>query len=109
MLNRRVFMRHGLSLAAGWAIPKLAFGGIDIDRRGLAVQEARRRLGAAWLRQPSSLRTTLPDVSRAAPSDWADAVRADFVAGRITVLDGWILSLTECALCVAACEAGDRA
>ena len=61
---------------------------------------ASRAIGAAYLR--AHPRDTLADAHTAARlprPHLAARVREDFAAGRVVMLDGWMLSVTEARLC----------
>ncbi|MFO1068597.1 MAG: hypothetical protein U1E14_08745 [Geminicoccaceae bacterium] len=80
----------------------------------LADREAAARIGRAYLAtvgdtaaDPASLRRQLAAVLSPAGREvmrarLADAIRADFAASRTRLVDGWLLSETECRLCALA-------
>ena len=70
------------------------------DRALSAHQAAARTIGAAYLR--AYPRDTLADARVIADlprAQIAARVREDFAAGRVVMLDGWMLSVTEARLC----------
>ncbi|WP_138473161.1 hypothetical protein [Poseidonocella sp. HB161398] len=74
----------------------------DMARIGQAVLAAgQAEPDAAALRR--SLGLAAGQVPQAGP-DWAGAIAADFTAGRVALVEGWVLSRTEAQLCaLAAC------
>jgi hypothetical protein len=76
----------------------------------LAILDSVRRVGAAYLAQQSAnadrsgllaaLEQALTGSGTAQAKQRLNArIKADFAAGRTIMLDGWVLSVTECQLC----------
>jgi hypothetical protein len=97
---KRMTRRSGL--LAGLLFP-FARQSRAADQPLLANRAAARAIGAAYLRAYPG--DTLADARAAAGLPRAQIalrVRADFAAGRVVMLDGWMLSATEVRLCALA-------
>jgi hypothetical protein len=70
----------------------------------LAVNSAAARaIGAAYLRaHPNDSLTDARAIATQPRAHIAARVREDFAAGRVVLLDGWMLSVTEARLCALA-------
>ena len=107
MLTRRRVLAAGASMILGWLLGMTALTLRPIGkgtRPTDADTQTRRRhtvLGRAYLqRHPhEALPTRLAEVVPEDPLVRNRQVRADFAAGRVVILGGWILSLTECRYC----------
>jgi hypothetical protein len=100
-------------LAAASAAPLPADPLAILADRAAAARSGRAYLATAGAAaaDPHALRRELAAVLRPSHRDdararLAEAIRADFAASRTRLVDGWLLSETECRLCaLAACAA----
>lgn len=100
-MNRRKFVMLGLSGAAAINLPFVACSsGSQYSPQflGSVIPESRiREIGKAYVAQfPSEsnvqvLRTLVPS----SLSSINENIEADFAQGRVVVINGWVLSLTE--------------
>lgn len=76
---------------------------LETKREGGEMAELNRSIGARLKIGSKDLETAVLHYSRKELRSYISAaVREDFSAGRTTEVDGWILSDTECELCVLA-------
>lgn len=117
-LQRRQFMSVVIGAVAATLFPGASRGNIVSGATNAAALESVRRVGEAYLsKRPAeadrgwlltalrrNLRTsglTPPPTQGVADmmEGFGALIRADFAAGHTIILDGWVLSETECRLC----------
>jgi hypothetical protein len=108
-LDRRQFLSAATAGAALTLVAARGLGDHAADADGLAHPELLTALGAGTVREigrayrelvpTESDREALEAVLRAAASSVEEAVRADCEAGRVVVVRGWMLSVTEARQC----------
>jgi hypothetical protein len=92
-ITRRSGLFGGLLFSLPTQTPAMA-------RAPFADSAAARAIGAAYLRAyPHDALADARAAARLARTEIAARVRDDFAAGRVVMLDGWMLSVTEARLC----------
>ncbi len=98
---KRITRRSGLF--AGLLFPFARQSARAADRTLFANNAAARAIGAAYLRAyPGDTLGDAGAVARLPRAQIAARVRDDFAAGRVVMLDRWMLAATEARLCALA-------
>jgi hypothetical protein len=115
MLTRRRALAVGATVIAGWL-----WGGVTMrlwpSRNGARASDSGSTtdgrhvaLGQAYLQHHPD-EESKSRLARQVPADpvlRARQVRADFAAGQVVILGGWVLSRTECRFCALHALAGE--
>jgi hypothetical protein len=110
MLARRTLLRHLLIWPVALAAPRFStLAGSRQNPDGERLAQAYRRIGQAYATQfpQAVIAADSPSLAalRAGAAD--TAIRRDFEDGRVVILSGWMLSQTECDICLQAWRAGE--
>ena len=109
-LSRRSALGACASVIAAWLWPgarRKPYGGRASDPKS-TTDDRHVALGRAYLRRypDEGSQRRLVELVPADPVLRARQVRADFAAGRVVTLGGWVLSRTECRYCALHALAG---
>ncbi len=117
-LQRRQFMSAVIAAAAASFFDGTYRGANASEARNAITLQSARRVGAAYLGQRpdetsrenlmASLARSLRETGITLPSGtsvaglaegFSELIRADFASGRTVIIEGWVLSESECRLC----------
>ncbi len=110
-ISRRSFLKYlplGLFPASALALASPSRAEFEGIARWFTDPAATSRMAQAYLSSPdfdAPALLVLAEELRSAPNlqqQMATRIEADFVQGNMTVVDGWVLSRSEAALCVLA-------
>jgi hypothetical protein len=110
MLARRTLLQHLFIWPVALAAPRLgALAGSSGNQDRVRLAQAYRRIGQAYATQfpQAVIAADNPSLASLQAGAADAAIRRDFEDGRVVILSGWVLSQTECDICLQAWRAGE--